>query len=302
MHSTDLIIAAPTPATAGDAPGADAPVWHLVVAYDGADFHGWQVQSDLRTVQGELLKRLRGLLRMPDLRIAGTSRTDAGVHALDQHVSFQAKLPGDMDGPRLQIILNRQLPPDMRVLRAEQAPPGFHARYSAWGKAYSYMLYTGKVCNPFAARYVWHRPGDLDVEAMRRAAACLTGKHDFASFSSNPRREIETTVREILALDIVEGPEWICFSVAGRSFLYRMVRTIVGFLVAVGAGRRRPEDAADALEARERTRLNADTAPAPGLFLARVFFSEYEWKTYRPVIPPLGPDLYRPDPGGAGGE
>jgi len=269
------------------------------VAYDGTDYHGWQVQPNAVTVEGELLDRLRTLTGNSALRTEATSRTDAGVHALDQQVSFTSTLPGDMGADRLRFCLNRWFPPAIRILDAAPAAPGFSARFSAWGKSYTYAVYTGGAVSPFVHRYVWQRPGQLDVPAIRSAAAALIGEHDFASFAGNPKREIESTVRNLLAINVRESGDWVYFCVAGRSFLYRMVRTLVGYLVKVGAGKCPAEDAAVRLAARDRTALKADTAPPQGLFLAKVFFSPEEYAAYRPVLPPYLAHLI-PCPAGPG--
>ncbi len=283
-------------------PQISAPTWRLTLAYDGVNYHGWQIQPNARTVEGELLRRLRTLTGKADLRTEATSRTDAGVHALDQQVSFTARLPGGMTADRLRFVLNRWLPPDIRIMGAGAAPPGFSARFSAWGKAYTYVVHTGATVSPFLHRYAWHRPGEVDLDAMRNAAAALTGAHDFASFTTNPKREIESTVRHVLSIAVHRHGDWLFFCVEGRSFLYRMVRTLVGYLLGVGAGRCRAGDAAARLAEKDRRRLGADTAPAHGLFLARVFFDPREYADYRPTLPPFhafaGDPFDRPEPGG----
>ncbi|NOY79562.1 MAG: tRNA pseudouridine(38-40) synthase TruA [Kiritimatiellaeota bacterium] len=268
-------------------PQAPVPTWRLALAYDGTDYHGWQVQPNARTVEGELLRRLRALTGKPDLRTEATSRTDAGVHALDQQVSFTARLPGGMSADRLRFVLNRWLPPDIRVMAAALAPPGFSARFSAWGKAYTYVVHTGGTVGPFQHRYAWHRPGEVDLDAMRSAAGALLGEHDFASFTTNPKREIESTVRHVLSITVHRVGDWLFVCVEGRSFLYRMVRTLVGYLLAVGAGRCRADEAAARLAEKDRRGLGADTAPPHGLFLARVFFEARQHVDYRPALPPF---------------
>jgi tRNA pseudouridine38-40 synthase len=276
-----------------DLPGDDGisqsvPVWHLSLAYDGTHYHGWQIQPGVKTIQGELQSRLRRLLQRPDLRLAGTSRTDAGVHALDQQVTFPALETEVWEAPELQRVLNRWLPADIRVTQARLQPPGFHARHSATGKAYIYVVSTAELASPFAAPYVWHRPRPLDLPAMCRAASELQGEHDFSTFAVNPRREVDSHVCWLPRILVdTDGQGHVCFVFVGRSFLYRMVRTLVGYLVLVGQGAQAPTDTRRLLEARDRRALTADTAPASGLFLTRVFFAEGEWCHYSPVRLPF---------------
>ena len=260
--------------------------WHLRVAYDGAAYAGWQVQSTVKTVQGELLTRLRRLLRCPELKIYGCSRTDAGVHALDQQVSFTAPTPDDFTPESLVAKLNRWLPDDIVVLSAAVREPGFNARAHNTGKAYTYCISPGRKVNPLWARFVWRTPRPLDVDAMRAAAVHLVGEHDFASFAANSRQEVETTVRTVYRLELLEDSGLIFMNAVGESFLYKMVRALAGYLVHVGSGRAAPEDAVRVLEAKDRCQA-AESAPAAGLFLAKVFWKPEEWKTYQPLIPPF---------------
>lgn len=263
-----------------------ADVWHLTVAYDGTGFCGWQLQPDQRTVHGELQKRLRRLFCDPGLRLAATSRTDAGVHALDQHVSFPVPSSVDADPVSIRRRLNRWLPDDIKVLRIQTEQPTFHARHCSCGKAYTYVLDTSEKPHPLFSRFVWHIPVPLDSHAMHEAARHLTGKHDFASFAVNPKRDVPTTVKTIHRLDISRQGGLVFFNVVGDSFLYKMVRSIVGFLVHIGKGGAQPGQAQAVLEARDRCAA-ADSAPAQGLFLARVFLEPDQWEHYSPLLPPF---------------
>ena len=260
--------------------------FHLTVAYDGTDYYGWQVQPVNKTVQGEIRKRLRLMLRDPELKIAGCSRTDSGVHALDQQVSFSADVPEDMTPEQLMFKLNRWLPDDILVLAAREVNADFNARFANHGKAYTYCLSPGKRVNPLFAKYVWRTPHELDVEAMRRAARYLEGEHDFQSFTVNPGREIGSTVRLLHRLEIVEKYGLLFVIAVGESFLYKMVRSLTGYLVHVGQGYADPEDTPRVLAALSRCEA-ADSAPAQGLFLAKVFWTPEEWKTYEPLLPPF---------------
>lgn len=260
--------------------------WHLAVAYDGTAYSGWQIQPHLKTVQGEILKRLRLMLRAPELKVFGSSRTDAGVHALDQQVSFEACLPAGMTPEKVPEQLNRWLPDDIVVRHVRLCPEPFNARYDNFGKAYTYCISPGVKINPLFARYVWRTPHALDVTAMRAAAALLAGQHDFASFAVNPGRIVDSTVRTLHRLEVMEQDGLLFVHAVGDSFLYKMVRSLTGFLVHVGYGYCPPERALAVLQGRDRS-LAADSAPAHGLFLCKVFLHPDEWQCYQPVVPPF---------------
>ena len=207
--------------------------WHLRVAYDGAAYAGWQVQSTVKTVQGEVLARLRRMLRCPELKIHGCSRTDAGVHALDQQVSFTAPTPAEITPESLVAKLNRWLPDDIVVLSAAVREPGFHARSHNTGKAYTYCISPGRKVNPLWARFVWMTPRPLDVDAMRAAAVHQVGEHDFASFAAIPPRSRDDGADSVSPECRDSG---LIFLNTVGEFLYKMVRAC-RFLVHVGAGR-----------------------------------------------------------------
>ena len=208
------------------------------------------------------------------------------MHALDQQISFPDPGTCAFAPERLPKVLNRWLPTDIRLLHVCLREPGFSARYAACGKAYTYCVNTSPVLLPFAGRYAWHLPKRrFDLDAMRAAAAALVGEHDFASFGVNPKRELPTTVCTLHRLEIIPDGEWLFFNVMGNAFLYKMVRSLAGWLVHVGLGRRRAEETTAVLAARRRMAA-ADTAPAGGLFLARVFFEPDTWPAYQPLLPP----------------
>lgn len=272
-------------------PAPPPPVWHLTLAYDGAAYNGWQIQPEAPTVHGLLAKHLRLLFNVPELKLAATSRTDAGVHALDQHVTFTlpAEPSGDLIPEQVRYILNRRLPADVRVLAIERREAGFHARHRAAGKAYTYVISNQSLTPPFAARYAWVYPNrPLDLDAMRAAAALLEGEHDFASLAANDKHAAREpdTVRRLWKVELLRDGTWIYLNVLGESFLYKMVRAIAGLLLHVGRGSRPPEDVRAILAARDRCAA-ADSAPAQGLFLARVFWTADEWRTYTPKLPPF---------------
>ncbi len=256
-----------------------APV-ALVVAYDGREFAGWQVQPDHPTVQGVLevaLGRVHGV-SPGTVRIVGAGRTDAGVHALGQVASY---LPPTPRSPEvLRAALAGLLPETVRVLAVREMPAEFHARGSAAGKVYRYRVVNRELALPFEAPFAWHVRAPLDLAAMRAAAAHLVGRHDFAAFQT-AGSPTETTVRTLHRLDVRERPGGVVeVEAVADGFLYRMVRNLVGLLVEVGLGRRPPDDAARVLAARDRSAAGR-TAPARGLCLVRVL--------YPPGLDPLEP-------------
>ena len=220
--------------------------YFISFSYRGTDFHGSQTQPNGNTVQAELEAAFATILREPvSLTFAG--RTDAGVHARGQVAHFD--LDRDIDGASLRRALNDRLPEDVRVLRAEPAPPDFDARLSAHGKEYRYRVWNAEVSDPLLRRFRHRVSRALDLGAMRRAAACFVGEHDFAAFTANPQRPVESTVRRVFSVEVVaeeDSPE-VEIRVAGEGFLYKMVRSIAGFLLAVGTGKEKPEAAAQGL-------------------------------------------------------
>jgi tRNA pseudouridine38-40 synthase len=244
----------------------------LVLAYDGSEFSGWQVQPDAATIQGTLASAIRRLTEEKVLPQA-SGRTDAGVHALAQVASFRTESPIPLD--HLVKALNHILPPSIRVLEAQEVPLEFHARKSARAKTYRYRMYRAPTCPPFLARYVWHYPYPLDEEAMERAAQNVVGEHDFRSFAAvdpEPGRADPSGVRRIFHSSWTRMGDELVYSVKGSGFLHHMVRNLVGTFVLVGKGTLKPEDVIVILEERKRSAAGA-TAPANGLYLLRV---EYE--------------------------
>lgn len=251
------------------------PNWKLTLAYDGTDFHGWQVQPGLVTIQGELaaaVKRLTGERILPQ----GSGRTDAGVHARGQVASFE--LGADIPPENLLRALNRTLPPSIRVLSAEPASADFHARHSVTAKTYEYRLFRGEICPPWIARYVYTLNWPLNVEAMRQAASLVIGEHDFTSFAaSDPdlaQRQAALdrppgNIRNIYSSAWSEEGDLLIYKVSGNGFLHHMVRNLTGTFLDVGRGHIKPDDVTTILGRRSRSAAGA-TAPARGLFLDSV--------------------------------
>jgi tRNA pseudouridine38-40 synthase len=240
-------------------------VFRATLAYDGTAFHGWARQPGIRTVQGVLEDVLGRLLdQPPDTSVAG--RTDAGVHAEGQVVSFRG--PPRLDPARVQRSVNAILGPEVVALDVRRAPEGFDARHSATSREYRYVLDTGPVPSPFTARFVWHRPGALRVGAMRRAAAGLVGEHDFASFCRAPESG-GSTVRQLRRLSVSVRSDLVTVRAEADAFLHQMVRSLVGTLVRVGEGRVDPLSMPEVLAARIRSAAG-QVAPPHGLTLVRV--------------------------------
>ncbi|MFS8086970.1 MAG: tRNA pseudouridine(38-40) synthase TruA [Acidobacteriota bacterium] len=243
----------------------------LLLQYDGTDFHGWQVQDELRTVQGELT-RVLSLLDGRDVTVHGSGRTDAGVHAEGQvaSVSLQRKITPQ----KLRNAINGNLAPDLRVLFADEAPDDFHARYSARGKTYIYRVIHGPVASPFWIRYAHQEARPLDLELMRRCGGLFVGKHDWTAFSA-AQSDAESRVRTIESLEIAAGwnARGLChlieIAVSANGFLRYMVRSIAGTLLAVARGEITEETVANAIAEGDRELVGA-TAPAHGLTLRSV--------------------------------
>jgi tRNA pseudouridine38-40 synthase len=215
----------------------------------------------------ETLERALAVLWGRDISLQGSGRTDTGVHALGQVASFNA--PRLHAGPILRRALNANLPRDVRVMACRLVPPAFHARFDAKGKTYRYLIWNAEVQDPFTWDTHWYLPRPLDVTAMRAAARTLLGEHDFASFTSNPGYERETTVRHLRRASLTREGATLVFHFSADGFLYRMVRNFVGALVKVGQGKITRENFREILKAKSRSKGPA-TAPACGLYLMDV--------------------------------
>ena len=237
----------------------------LTIAYDGTEYHGWQIQPGMRTIQGVLREAIEGLLGRK-VRVCGASRTDAGVSALGQVGLIQIDSP--IPTENLAKAITDRLPPDMAVAEAVEAPLGFDVIGAVKSKLYRYTIYTGPVRPVLQIRRCWHIPAKLDIAAMAAAAKLLVGTKDFKSFAAGDEKR-EDTVRTIFRCDVTDENDWVSVDVEGNSFLYNMVRNIVGTLVEVGVGRWNPEKIKEILEARDRTAAGP-LAPATGLCLMHI--------------------------------
>jgi tRNA pseudouridine38-40 synthase len=241
----------------------------LVVAYDGTDYVGWQVQPEGVSVQGRLEEALARLFPTAP-RVVSSSRTDTGVHARGMCAHFDVpRADWRMKPDKLVLAANAHLPDDVRVVAAARARPGFHARFDAVGKQYRYAVWNHPAHDPLGLRRQWHVPRPLDLRAMRAAAAGLVGRHDFVAFSASPGYERRHTVRHVTRCRVLRSGPLVTVVIEADGFLYKMCRGIVGTLVQVGHGRFRPEEPAAMLSGRDR-RLSGMTAPALGLTLWHV--------------------------------
>jgi tRNA pseudouridine38-40 synthase len=240
----------------------------ITIAYDGTDFHGWQVQPGLPTIQAEIERVVSEIENAP-VHVAASGRTDAGVHALAQVAAFTLSNPIPVDN--LRRAMNRLLPRDIRVLDASVAPENFHPRDDAIAKIYEYRILRTEICSPFDRRYVYHHPYPLDEPRMIEIAPVLEGAHDFSAFSSaDDRDELGLSkVRTIFCSRLARDGERLIYRVRGSGFLKHMVRNIVGVLLEIGKGNLARID----LEARLRPHCEippGPAAPARGLFLISV--------------------------------
>jgi tRNA pseudouridine38-40 synthase len=245
----------------------------IQLSYDGTDYHGWQVRPGLRTIQGEL-EQVISEIEGNRVQVAGSGRTDAGVHALAQVAAFTIENPIPVGN--LVRAMNRLLARDIRVLKAEEAHLDFHPRFQAKAKTYEYRMLRSEICPPFERRYVYHHPYPLRAEEMIAAAALLEGEHDFTAFAATDDRDElpgNSKVRTIFCSRLVQEGDRLIYRVTGSGFLKHMVRNIVGLLLETGKGN---VDRADIL-----TRLEpgcgippGPTAPARGLYLISVEYNE----------------------------
>jgi len=237
----------------------------IKLAYDGSEFHGWQVQPDLPTIQG-VLEQVVSEIEGQAVQVAGSGRTDAGVHALEQVAAFHMANP--IPVANLRRAMNRLLPHTIRVLSAEEAAAGFHPRFDARAKTYEYRIVRAEVCSPFEWPYAHHYPYPLDEDRMARLAAAFAGEHDFTAFAAADERDAEgkSKVRRVFS-SVLERPAGrLIYRVRGSGFLKHMVRNLVGTLIEAGKGN---IDDLTALPAKP-----GPTAPAKGLFLVSVEYAE----------------------------
>lgn len=237
----------------------------LVVAYDGTNYHGWQVQDNGITIE-EVLNRTISELVQEDIKVIGASRTDAGVHACGNVAVFdtESRIPGD----KFSFALNQQLPEDIRIQESCEVDADFHPRYADTVKTYEYNILNRRFELPTKRLYAAFCYYPMDIERMNQAAAYLVGEHDFKSFCS-AGAQVQTTVRTIYAVNVTKADDMVHIRITGNGFLYNMVRIIAGTLMQVGTGLMEPEQVKEILEARDRSKAGP-TAVAKGLTLVEI--------------------------------
>lgn len=244
------------------------PRYKCIISYDGSGFSGYQVQPNKRTVQSVLEAVLTKMHKGETVRVSGSGRTDAGVHAKGQVIHFDSPLIIPED--KWEKALNSLLPEDISVLSVVSVDDSFHARFHAVGKEYRYVLHLSSKRNPFQRKFAYQYPYRLNIQAMEQASKFFLGTHDFTSFCA-AKTEVEDKVRTIESIDFTREDELLTIRFVGNGFLYNMVRILVGTLLEVGSGERSPEDIPIILAHKDR-RVSGKTAPAHGLYLWEVFY------------------------------
>jgi tRNA pseudouridine38-40 synthase len=231
------------------------------LAYDGGSFYGWQIQPDVPTIQG-ILEAILSQIEEAPVAVAGSGRTDAGVHALDQVAAFDLNNPIPL--PNLRRAINRLLPHAIRVLSIDEAPPAFHPRFDAKAKTYEYRIVRTEICSPFDWPYVLHHPYPLDAGRMVELARAFVGEHDFTAFAAADDRDAEgrSKVRRVYSSTLEESPGRLTYRIRGSGFLKHMVRNVVGTLIEAGKG-----NVGDLTVLPSKS---GPTVPARGLFLVSV--------------------------------
>lgn len=242
----------------------------VTIAYDGKNYHGWQIQENALSVQEVFQRALFRVTECP-VDIKGCSRTDSGVHANQYCISV--KLEHGIPCERLLAALNRFLPKDMAVLSCKEVPLSFHARYSCTGKEYVYQIWNHPVRNPFLDGYAYHYWYPLDVELLNRSAQAYVGAHDFTSFCTLDARKAGNLVRTVRRFEVKREGSMVTMTVEADGFLYNMVRIMVGTLLRIAQGKFAPDSIPAILEAKNRAKAGPTAQPC-GLYLNRVFYDE----------------------------
>lgn len=244
----------------------------FTIEYDGSEYHGWQIQPNLKTVQGIMQKELSKLFRVP-VELDGTSRTDAGVHAFGQRATFSGEF--GIPTERIQFAANNLLPGSIHISKVQEVPERFHARFDAKAKTYRYVIHNTTHRNVFDRNYCWYVGPNLNVADMKEAATHFVGTHDFKCCQATGGPEKHSTVRTVMDLQVTRQDEKVIIEITGDGFLYNMVRIIVGTLVQVGLGRIKPDQIEGILQSKDRARAGR-TAPPQGLYLVQVYYEREE--------------------------
>jgi tRNA pseudouridine38-40 synthase len=239
--------------------------YKLTIAYDGTDFHGWQQQKNQASIQQIIKEAIEKHLQHP-IRLIGSGRTDAGVHALGQVAHFHS---ASLNLDRFLYSVNSLLPPSIRLLSLEKVDPSFHAQHSALSKTYHYHLFLNPIMNPMRRLFSWKPPMPIDLALLTEAIPHFIGTHDFTTFANRGSATDDDPIRTLYSIILQSTDDGCCLIFTGNGFLYRMVRNITGTLVAIGSGRLQPQDVPILLALKDR-RKAPQAAPPTGLFLAEV--------------------------------
>ena len=239
----------------------------LILQYDGSNYHGFQIQPSVETVQGVLERTVREITG-ETVRVYGCSRTDAGVHAYRYVAGFKTDTPIPSD--KISVVMNNYLPSDIRILSSTEETEEFHPRFSCISKTYRYIINTDDIPDVFMRNYEWQIKKGLDINAMKEACKYITGEHDFRSFmTSGP--DMETTVRNVFSLDVKKEDKKIVIYINADGYLYNMVRIITGTLCLAGEGKITPEYVGDIIDKKDRN-FAGPTAPPQGLYLYEIYY------------------------------
>jgi len=249
----------------------------MEISYDGSEYFGWQIQPEHITVQKVVQDVMKELYGGACFKVQGSSRTDAGVHALAIGASYTAPIRPDIPMRQVKIALNSMLPNTVRVKSIREVDAHFNARFSSLGKAYTYVINTDEQV-PFSNRYSWHQYKCQNIEEMEKAAQYLIGEHDFSSFTVN-RSQVDCAIRTLFDIKFQKFGRYTCITYKGDGFLYKMIRCLTGALVAVGCNRVTAEDIKVLLDAKDRGKGEV-TAPPQGLFLMKVFYGDEKWQDF----------------------
>ncbi|CAH0347543.1 tRNA pseudouridine(38-40) synthase TruA [Bacillus sp. CECT 9360] len=242
--------------------------YKCIISYDGTLFAGYQVQPNKRTVQSEMEKALCNMHKGKMIKVNASGRTDSGVHAMGQVIHFDS--PYSFQAENWEKALNALLPEEIVVISINEVAADFHARFDATGKEYRYKISLSKKRDPFKKNYAYHFPFELDYQAMEKAIPMLLGTHDFTSFCS-AKTERADKVRTLREIELLEEDGMLLFRFVGSGFLYNMVRILVGTLLDIGTGKKKPEDITEILQKKNRS-FAGKTVPGQGLYLWEVFY------------------------------
>ncbi len=252
----------------------------LEIAYKGIEFSGWQVQPNKPTVQEMLEKKIGYLYAGQKITVKSAGRTDAGVHALGMTATFEPPDSPLIDCNKLIKALNSILPRSIYIRKAKEVKSDFDARFSAVGKAYTYVICNSNSAGPFADKLCYHNTNFADLNNLEQTAQCFIGKHDFSSYASELNKTKKNPIRHIYRIEVNQFPGYICITFIGKSFLYKMVRSLMGTLIQAAETKISPEQVKHILKSKNRSKAHV-TAPAHGLYLMKVFYDQENMNSFK---------------------